>query len=327
MMNRREIGLSGIEASVIGLGTWAMGGWMWGGSDQAAAVEAIQSAIDSGVNLIDTAPAYGLGLSEELVGKGIAGRRDNVVLATKCGLVWHTRQGTHFIEQLGRPVHRYLGPDSIRHELEESLRRLNTDYIDLYQTHWQDSTTALEDTIGELERLKTEGKIRAIGASNVNAAELKTYMASGSLDSIQEKYSMIDRGLEEELLPLCRENSVSVLAYSPLANGLLTGKMNPGRKFSGDDLRIGNLRFSDENLARTGELLAPFEPIAENHGVTVAQVVIAWTIAQPGVTFALCGARDAKQAQENARAGALDLSEEELAVIEKTLKSLGPTIS
>ncbi|MEC9468135.1 MAG: aldo/keto reductase, partial [Pseudomonadota bacterium] len=156
-MLTREIGRSGIEASAIGLGTWAIGGWMWGGTDEAKSISAIQASIDEGISLIDTAPAYGQGLSEEIVGKAIAGRREKVVLATKCGLVWHTQKGNHFFDYDGKPVHRYLGKDAIVHEVEQSLKRLGTDHIDHYITHWQDPTTPIAETMEALETLKTQG--------------------------------------------------------------------------------------------------------------------------------------------------------------------------
>mgnify|MGYP005812061173 CR=1 FL=1 len=180
-MLTRPIGSSGIKASVVGLGTWAIGGWMWGGTEEKQSVEAIQHSIDEGISLIDTAPAYGQGLSETIVGKAIEGRRDKVVLATKCGLVWHTQKGNHFFDYDGKPVHRYLGKESIIHELEQSLTRLKTDYIDLYITHWQDPTTPVQETMEALETLKSQGKIRAIGASNVSADNLKAYLAAGQL--------------------------------------------------------------------------------------------------------------------------------------------------
>lgn len=189
-MLTRSIGSSGIEASAIGLGTWAIGGWMWGGTDEPEAIAAIRASLDAGVTLIDTAPAYGMGRSEEIVGAAIAGRRDEVVLVTKCGLVWHTDKGRHFFDQNDKPVHRYLGPESIAHELDESLRRLRTDHIDLYLTHWQDPTTPIAETMGALEDLRAKGKIRAIGASNVTRADLAAYLAAGRLDAIQEQYSM-----------------------------------------------------------------------------------------------------------------------------------------
>jgi aryl-alcohol dehydrogenase-like predicted oxidoreductase len=316
VMETREIGGSGLSASTIGLGTWAIGGWMWGGTDEADSVAAIQAAIDAGVTLIDTAPAYGMGRSEAILGKAIAGRRDQVVLATKCGLVWHTAQGNHFFDQDGRPVHRYLGSESIAHELEESLRRLGTDHIDLYITHWQDPTTPVEETMGALLDLKRAGKIRAIGASNLTPSDLSSYLAAGGLDAVQEQYSMVHRDIEAEVVPACVRNGVSILSYSSLALGLLTGGIGPERVFAGDDLRIHDPRFSTENRLRAVAFAAAVRPLADGLGATVAELVIAWTIRQPGITFALCGARNPAQARENARAGVVQLGATELAAID-----------
>ena len=312
----RPIGRSGVNASAVGLGTWAIGGWMWGGTDETQSIAAIQASLDAGVTLIDTAPAYGLGRSEEIVGKAIADRRDKAVIATKCGLVWHTQKGNHFFDQDGKPVHRYLGRDSIIHEVEESLRRLGTDYIDLYITHWQDPTTPIEETVAALEALKQAGKIRAIGASNVNRTELETYIQTGSLDAIQERFSMIDREIEADLLPLTVQNGVSTLSYSSLALGLLSGAIGPDRVFAGDDQRKDNPRFSVANRQKAKDFAGAIRPVAERHGASIAQVVIAWTLAQPGVTFALCGARNPAQALDNARAGTLRLDKDELAAID-----------
>nr|WP_154963755.1 aldo/keto reductase [Agrobacterium tumefaciens] len=311
----RTIGGSGISASAVGLGTWAIGGWMWGGTDERQSIAAIQASIDAGISLIDTAPAYGMGLAETIVGKAIAGRRDKVVLVTKCGLVWHVNEGAYFFHQDGKPVHRYLGAASIRHEVEESLKRLGTDYIDHYVTHWQDATTPIAETVETLVRLKDEGKIRSIGASNVSQEDLVAYIATGALDAIQEEYSMVRRDIETTLLPLCRTSAVSVLSYSSLALGLLSGKVGPERVFAGDDQRKGNPRFSQANREKIARLTRGLEPVAEAHGASIAQVVIAWTIAQPGITFSLCGARDPAQAVENAAAARLRLTENELALI------------
>jgi aryl-alcohol dehydrogenase-like predicted oxidoreductase len=311
----RTIGGSGISASAVGLGTWAIGGWMWGGTDERQSIAAIQASIDAGISLIDTAPAYGMGLAETIVGKAIAGRRDKVVLVTKCGLVWHVNEGAYFFHQDGKPVHRYLGAASIRHEVEESLKRLGTDYIDHYVTHWQDATTPIAETVETLVRLKDEGKIRSIGASNVSPEDLVAYIATGALDAIQEEYSMVRRDIETTLLPLCRTSAVSVLSYSSLALGLLSGKVGPERVFAGDDQRKGNPRFSQANREKIARLTRRLEPVAEAHGASIAQVVIAWTIAQPGITFSLCGARDPAQAVENAAAARLRLAENELALI------------
>jgi methylglyoxal reductase len=311
-MEYRPLGASGIEASVVGLGAWAIGGWMWGGTDERKSVEAIQASIDAGINFIDTAPAYGMGVSETIVGKALAGRRDQVVIATKCGIVWHTDKGMPFISQSGKPMHRYLGPESIRYEVEQSLKRLNTDRIDLYQTHWQDETTPIEETMTTLLALKREGKIRAIGVSNATVEQIEAYRHVGPVDSGQEKYSMLDRGLESEYLPYALKNNIAVLAYSPLALGLLTGKVGPEREFPADDLRHNNPRFSVESRNQVMAMLDKMRPIAEKHELSPAQLVIAWTIAQPGLTHALVGARNTQQAGENAVAGNAALSHEEL---------------
>lgn len=312
----REIGRSGIAASAVGLGTWAIGGWMWGGTDEAASVQAIEASIDAGISLIDTAPAYGLGRSEELVGQAIRGKRDKVVIATKCGLNWHHGKGGFFFEEAGRPVHRYLGADGIVFEVEESLRRLGTDHIDLYITHWQDPTTPIAETVAALDRLKQAGKIRAIGASNAGPDDLAAYVQAGQLDAIQERYSMLDRGIETTLLPIAGRAGVSTLSYSSLALGLLTGKVAVDRQFGGDDQRAGDPRFATEHRRSAAAFAAALQPLADHHGASVAQLVIAWTLQQPGITFALCGARDPRQALDNARAGTLALSAADLAAID-----------
>lgn len=315
----RTVGNSQVEASAIGLGTWAMGGWMWGGHDDEASIAAIRASIDKGVTLIDTAPAYGVGRAEEIVGQAIKGRRDEVVIATKCGLNWHHGKGNHFFDELGHSVHRYLGRDGILHEIDLSLRRLGTDYIDLYITHWQDPTTPVAETMATLLDLKKAGKIRAIGLSNVTANDLKAYLAVGQVDAIQERYSMLDREIESTLLPICRANNVSTLSYSSLALGLLTGKIGPEREFKGDDLRKDNPRFSRANRAHVAAFANEIEPLTKARDTSVGQLVIAWTIAQPGITYALCGARDAGQAVENARAGTLALNVEELAMLDAAI--------
>jgi methylglyoxal reductase len=316
MNNTVKLGSSGVECEAVGLGTWAMGGWMWGGKDDAGAIAAIQASLDAGVRLIDTAPAYGLGHAESLVGRALAGRRHQAVVATKCGLVWHTRQGAHFFDEDGTPVHRHLGRESIFHELEQSLQRLRTDYIDLYITHWQDASTPVEETMGALLDLKAQGKIRAIGVSNVDAATLRQYLACGPVDAIQERYSLIDRDIETTLLPICRAHGVAVLGYSSLALGLLAGPIDPARRFAGDDQRAQDPRFSPAKRQQLAAFFAEIEPLREAAGVTFAQLIIAWTARHGTVTSALCGARTAQQALENARALQVALSAADLAAID-----------
>jgi aryl-alcohol dehydrogenase-like predicted oxidoreductase len=319
-MQYHPIGQSGIEGSVVALGTWVMGGWMWGGSDDNDSVNALHAALDNGINFIDTAPIYGFGRSENVVGKALQGRRDKVILATKCGMVANTTRGSYKFTTNGGAIdpnglidiYQYNHPDSIRWEIERSLNRLQTDYIDLYQTHWQEEQTPIEDTMAALLKLKDEGKIRAIGVCNANTEQMGRYRALGQLDSDQEKYSMLDRGLEREQLPYCKQNNIAVLAYSPLALGLLTGKIGPERAFNDTDLRKNNPRFSVENRQRIQQMLEKFKPIGEQHNVSLAQLVIAWTFHQPGLTHALCGARTVKQAEENAVAGTVKLSDDEL---------------
>jgi methylglyoxal reductase len=272
-----------------------------------------------GMNLIDTAPAYGLGHSEEVVGKAIKGRRDKVVLATKCGLVWHTAKGSHFFDESGKSVHRYLGAESIRYEVEQSLRRLQTDRIDLYQTHWQDPSTPIAETMGTLLELKQEGKIRAIGVSNATIEQMDEYRKAGALDADQEKYSMLERRMDEAQLPYCQRENIAVLAYSPMAQGLLTGKVTADRVIPEGDYRAEDPRFSAENRTRILAFLDTIRPVAAAHQATLSQLALAWALGRPGLSHALAGARNPAQVDENAGAGDLVLSDEEMARIDGAL--------
>jgi methylglyoxal reductase len=328
-MELRPLGPSGIQASAVAFGAWALGGWRWGGSDERTSIDALRAGLDAGINFIDTAPAYGFGRGEEIVGKAIAGRRDRVVIATKCGLIWDEAKGAFFFasDDKGRKddgprrIYKYLGPDRIRTDLEASLKRLGTDYVDLLLTHWQDPTTAVEETMACLMDLKAQGKIRAIGVCNATPADLERYRKVGPLDADQERYSMLDRRLEGSNLSWCRAHGAALLAYSPLEHGLLTGKITAERKFNEGDLRLGHPTFTADNIARVRGLLDRLRPIVERHRATLSQTVIAWTIAQPGVTHALVGARTPEQARENARAGELRLSPEDAAAIDAALKA------
>jgi aryl-alcohol dehydrogenase-like predicted oxidoreductase len=334
-MRTKPIGRSGIEASVVALGTWVMGGWMWGGADEDDSIGAIHAGLDAGINFLDTAPIYGFGHSEIVVGRALKGRRDAVVLATKVGMVPNAPGGRLEFRSTGLgphefghiPVHIYNHPESIRAEVEMSLKRLQTDRIDLIQTHWQEEQTPIEDTMGALMRLKEEGKVRAIGVCNATVAQMDRYRAAGALDSDQEKYSMLDRKkMEGGQLGYCRENDIAVLAYSPLALGLLTGKVGPERVFPEGDLRRTRDRFSVDNRKRVKELLDSFAPIAEKHDCTLGQLVIAWTTHQPGLTHALVGARTPEQAVENAKGGSIGLSEEDLATMQAGIRGVGAGI-
>lgn len=323
-MKTTRLGHSGLQCEAIGLGTWAMGGWMWGGGDDAAAVDAIRASLDAGIRLIDTAPAYGLGHAERLVGQALKGRRQEAIVATKCGLIWHTQQGTHFFDENGIAVYRHLGRASIFHEVEQSLTRLETDYIDLYITHWQDATTPVAETMGALLDLKAQGKIRAIGVSNVSPETLLEYLTHGPVDAIQERYSLIDREIESTLLPICADANIAVLGYSSLAMGLLAGPIAPERRFTGDDQRVDHPRFSAENRAKLQAFFRELAPLRERLGCTFAQLMIAWTVAHGRVSVALCGARTAEQAVQNAGAGGVALESAYLALIDSAaLRHLG----
>jgi aryl-alcohol dehydrogenase-like predicted oxidoreductase len=316
-MQYRSLGQSGIAASVVTVGGGPISGWQWGGTDECLAIRTLHECFDAGINLVDTAPLYGLGTSESIVGKAIAGRRDKVLVATKCGLTWTgTRGERFFLDVEGKPVYRYLGPESIRSELENSLRRLGTDYVDLYQTHWQESTTPIESTMRALLDLKQEGKIRAVGVSNCTLDQLRAYLKLGPVDSVQEQFNLLDRRHQAEYFPFCRANHIAVISYQTLINGLLSGKIGPEREFPQEDLRHNRSRFVPEVRREVQAMLNEMEHVAHKYNLTTAQLVIAWTIAQPGVTHSLVGVRNVERARENAMAGSVILSETDLGAMD-----------
>ena len=330
----RELGKSGIKASVVGLGTFAIGGWFWGGTDETSAIRAIEQSIDLGVNLIDTAPIYGFGVAERIVGKAIKGKRDKVVVATKVGLRWDTEKGrfdgyaddkSPRSEPSKYKIHRYLSPESISYEIEQSLKRLGTDHIDLYQTHWQESTTPIEVTMGALLKLQQQGKIRAIGVSNVSVDQIRQY---GTVASAQEKFSLVDRGIEKSgLARYCVENAISILSYFTLEQGLLTGKMSPDRVFGDGDTRASNPKFQPERIRRVNEILGTLEPYVEKYHASLAQLAISLTFHQPGITHVLVGARDGNQAKENAAAGTIEIDPSDIAKMNQVFAKAQETLS
>jgi aryl-alcohol dehydrogenase-like predicted oxidoreductase len=316
-MEYRKLGETSLEITPIAFGAWAAGGWMWGGTDQQEAVAAIRRSVELGVTTIDTAPVYGFGLSEQIVGEAIRGMRDGVQILTKFGMRWDTDKGLFAFDSedaQGRPakIYKYAGRDSVIWECEESLRRLGTDYIDLLQIHWPDPTTPIDETFEVVSRLLDAGKIRAAGVSNYDAQQLEEARRVMPIASNQVPYSMVKRDIETDLVPYCLQHHVGILAYSPLQRGLLTGKMRPGHAFAPGDHRAGLPYFKDEYLARTARFLDTIKPLADEKGCTLSQLVIAWTIRQPGITCALVGARNPKQAEENAAAGNVQLSRQEI---------------
>ncbi len=323
-MEKRKLGGSGLDVTVIGLGCWVMGGTMWGGANDRDSIAAVRRAVELGVNFIDTAPVYGCGRSEELVGKALDGLRDKVVLATKCGIVWPPRTGRpFFVAPDGVPRYRNLEPDSIIRECEESLRRLSTDVIDLYQCHTPDASTPMSDTMAALAKLLEQGKIRAIGVSNYSVEQMKESAKHATLASDQPQYNMLERSIESGVLPFCRKSGIGVIAYSPLGRGILTGKVTMGRKFPADDHRASIPWFQPRNRKRALELLDKLKPIADEHGATLAQLAANWVISQPGVTTAICGARTPGQVEENVKAAEFKLTASELARIRELLDELG----
>lgn len=326
-MEYRKLGNSDVEISAIAFGAWAIGGWMWGGTDHQAAREAILKSLELGVTTIDTAPVYGFGLSEEIVGEALVGRRQEVQLLTKFGLRWEGTDGEFYFDSAdaqGNPVkiYKFSGKQSVIRECEASLKRLRTDYIDLLQIHWPDSTTPISETMEACQLLIDQGKIRAAGVSNYSAAQMREALQTLPIVSNQVPYSMVLRKIEEEVVPLAIERNVGILAYSPLQRGLLTGKMRPGQAFGAGDHRDGNRFFSDTNIERVNAFLATIKPLADDKGATLSQLVLRWTIEQPGITCALAGARNAEQAATNAKAIEVSLSPSEMEFIQAGLAKL-----
>jgi len=317
-MQKRSLGKHGMDASVVAFGAWAIGGWKWGGTDAKASVKSVQAALDADVDLIDTAAVYGFGLSEQIVGEAIKGRkRDEIILATKCGLRWDIETPTLHNRSDEHVIYRTLDDASIRWELQQSLERLGTDYIDLYQTHWPDPETDIAAVVDTLDSLRKEGVIRAWGLCNETPEALSKAVELGNIATDQERYSLLDREQDALNLPVCEEKELGFLCYSPMAQGLLTGSIDGKRKFKEGDLRIGNPRFSPAALDAVQTVLAPVKALARARDVSTEQLVLAWTLKQPGVSHVLVGARDVEQAQSNAIAGSLVLDAEELSVIQQ----------
>ena len=327
-MRTIKIGKSGIEASVVGLGAWAIGGdSQWGASDDAESIRTIHRARDLGITLIDTAPAYGLGHSEEVVGKALAGRRSDYVLSTKCGLRWDVKEGSLKMERDGVRIVINTRPERIAEEIEISLKRLKTDYIDIYIVHWQelpDFSSPIADTMGGLLELKKQGKIRAIGASNLSDAQFLEYVQAGQLDLIQEKYSMLDRKNGDRLFGQCDQHCVTFQAYSPLERGILSGKIKDPAQVQMGTARAQVKWFQPENLPKIAALAGKWEPLCRKYGCTMPQLVIAWTAAQGngGNVNVLCGARKLPQVEDNAKGGDIVLDAADIAAMRKDAEAV-----
>ena len=326
-MEYRQLGASDVKVSAITFGAWAIGGWMWGGTDESDAVAAMETAIDLGVTTIDTAAIYGYGYSEELVGKAISGKRDRVQVLTKYGLRWDSEDGQSFFQWPDsdgtvRKIYKNARKESVILECERSLKRLGIDCIDLYQCHWRDVTTPLSETMEAIDKLLEDGKIRAAGVSNFAVEEIEECSKMAPIASDQPPFSMVNRGAESDVLPYCLEHDIGVIVYSPLQRGLLTGKITEDYKFNEGDHRASDRFFRPETVRKVNAFLNEIRPIAEAHNATLAQLVIRWTIGRPGVTAALVGARNPKQAAENAKAADIELPDDETQRIDELLDQL-----
>ncbi len=315
----RKLGTTDIKVSSICLGTWAIGGLGWGGTEEIPAIDAIHAALDNGINFIDTAPVYGIGQSEEIVGKAVRHRRDKVVLATKAGHIWHMKKGRHVFDWEGKNVYIYLGAESIIYEVEQSLKRLQTDYIDLYQVHWPDPSTPIEETMNALVKLREQGKIRSIGLSNVSDSQLDKYRSCGAVSTDQEHFSMLQRKMGQTRLDYCCDNEITFLAYSPLAQGLLTGKININSQFNKGDFRSSDELFQKGHIEMVTEFLERIKPLVDKHNAAFSQIALAWCVAQNERVIPIAGARSVAHAEQNANAGEIVLDGEDLQLIDSCL--------
>ncbi|MDR6920915.1 MULTISPECIES: aldo/keto reductase [Chryseobacterium] len=327
-MEYRTLGNTDLELSVITHGAFAIGGNMWGGNEKQDSINSIHASLDHGVTSIDTAPFYGFGLSEEMIGEAIKGKdRSKIQLLTKFGLVWdgsNNGKGELFFdaEEDGKtvPVYKYASKANVIKEVEESLQRLGTDYIDLLQLHWPDSTTAISETMEAMELLIQQGKIRAAGVSNYSVSQMQEANRTLHLASNQVSYSMLNRAIESDLIPYSLENNSGIIVYSPMERGLLTGKYFKENKLKENDHRNGY--FSQFDLNKVKTFLEKIEPLAQEKGATLSQLVLRWTSLQPSITVVLAGARNAQQAIENAKAMSIELSQEELNFINSALNEI-----
>jgi aryl-alcohol dehydrogenase-like predicted oxidoreductase len=299
------LGRTGLEVSRIAFGTWQLGG-EWGSFDEAAAIDAVRRARDLGITLFDTAQAYGFGASEQLLGKALRpelrGDRDGVVIATKGGI---------------RPPERDASAAFLRQGVEESLRHLGVDFIDIYQVHWPDPGTPADETAGALQEMVDEGKIRHVGVSNYDVAHMEAFEAVRPVEILQPPYHLFKRDIEEAILPYARAHDIGVLAYSPLASGLLTGRIDEEATFAADDWRSQASAFTGEGLRRNVGIVRRLDALASDLGITLGQLAIAWVLARPGVHVAIVGARSSANIEASATAAEVELGPEALSRIEE----------
>ena len=311
-MEYKSLGTSGIQVSEVCLGTWVIGGIGWGHVDDDESIAAIRAALDVGMTFIDTAHVYGLGHSEEIIGQALEGRRQEAIITTKVHGHWNEK-GERWVD---------CSYDGIMQAVQAGLKRLRTDYIDVYLMHNYDPNTPISESMRALEKLLQDGVIRAVGVSRYNLEQLEEAQSCIQLHAVQYPLNMIRRGEISPLLPFCREHNIGVMAYAPLAKGLLTGKFSADTTFAPDDTRSKNAMFQGDAFRERLEAVAKLEPIAARHGVTLAQLAINWNLCQPGVTAALVGARNQRQVKDNAGGSGWRLTPEDLAEIESIVADI-----
>ncbi len=315
-MKKRLLGSTDMHFTRVGLGTWAIGGpwdWGWGPQDDEASIGTIAEAVEKGVNWIDTAPCYGLGHSERVVGRAIEGIRKEVYIATKCGLTWDDPSSTTALSCLKK--------ESVRREVEASLKRLNIDQIDLYQMHWPNPDEDMEEAWEEMARIKEEGLVRYIGVSNSSVSQMKRASKIHEIASLQPPYSMLRRDFESAELAWCRDNSVGVIPYSPMQAGLLTGAFSTARLASlpSGDWRHKNEYFQQPAFSRHLATVELLKPLASALGASLAELAIAWTLRDPAVTSAIVGARSPKQLEGTIGGANIELTDSMIEEIEQVL--------
>jgi aryl-alcohol dehydrogenase-like predicted oxidoreductase len=327
-MELRKLGNSAVKVTPLAFGAWAIGGWLWGGAEDKDALRALRAALDLGITSIDTAPVYGFGKSEELVGQAMVGvSRDKYQVLTKYGMNWQTHQGEFFFDTFDRQdkpvkIYRYSGKEKVKQECEQSLRRLKTDYIDLYQIHWSDATTPISETMEAVAELIKEGKVRAAGVCNYSAQQVDEALKTLAIVSNQIPYSMANRGIEKEEIPQAIKKGLAILPYSPLQRGILTGKIKPDHQFKHGDTRSMAKHYKPENIKRINAMLDKIKPIADTHHATLSQLVINWTANRPAIACVLVGARDEQQVKDNAKSLDFKLSTEEMNKINQAVDEL-----
>ncbi|MBN6065197.1 aldo/keto reductase [Aggregatibacter actinomycetemcomitans] len=328
-MNTMKLGKTGINISRIGLGTWSIGGGSaWGGDhNRQTVIDTIKQSPKVGVNLIDTAPAYNFGNSEKILGEALKDmNRQDVVIITKCGVIWDQKmKGDLFNQVNGIQLYKNLNTTSIKQELQDSLARLGTDYIDVYMTHWQSTEGSeyfvpIQKTMETLNELKEQGKIKAIGAANVDIHHIEEYLKWGQLDIVQAKYSLLDRSIEKEIIPCCQENGITIQAYSPLEMGLLSGTLP--RDYHPVGAQIPKKWFQKENMHAAMDMMEQWRPLCEKYHCTIANLALAWILAQGEFLNLLSGSTTVEQIRENVKSSELVLEQEDVMMIRAMAEAL-----